>query len=225
MHSILAHTPPSILGQIIIVDDNGELPEEREEVDEEELKYISELHPEKIVYIKNKKKKGCAGARMQAIRKATADVLVVVDSHVEMYSSTWAQHLLLPILENPRTLSMQTLDGLDDRHGHERMGAGMTQHWGVINDNFVFSYVDSRFDEPARSHEVPPVRLPFETPFAPGSLFAIRRNEFWRLGGYDEGLGVWGAENTELAMVRITIVCLLLFLPKTAKAQNFPRLV
>ena len=37
------------------------------------------------------------------------------------------------------------------------------------------------------------------SPFGPGSLFAIRADEFWRLGGYDEGLYVWGGENTEMA--------------------------
>lgn len=47
--------------------------------------------------------------------------------------------------------------------------------------------------------EVPHKREPYETPFGPGSLFAIRRDEFWRLGGYDEGLYVWGGENTEMA--------------------------
>jgi hypothetical protein len=35
--------------------------------------------------------------------------------------------------------------------------------------------------------EVPGNRFPYETPFGPGSLFAIRADEFWRLGGYDEG--------------------------------------
>eukprot|EP00957_Ditylum_brightwellii_P046794 3551451-Ditylum_brightwellii.AAC.1 len=48
--------------------------------------------------------------------------------------------------------------------------------------------------------ESPSDRLPYETPFGPGSLFAIRRDEFWRLGGYDYGLYVWGGENTELAL-------------------------
>lgn len=47
--------------------------------------------------------------------------------------------------------------------------------------------------------ERPGNRFPYETPFGPGSLFAIRADEFWRLGGYDEGLYVWGGENTELA--------------------------
>ena len=35
--------------------------------------------------------------------------------------------------------------------------------------------------------ERPGNRFPYETVFGPGSLFAIRADEFWRLGGYDEG--------------------------------------
>jgi GT2 family glycosyltransferase len=42
-------------------------------------------------------------------------------------------------------------------------------------------------------------REPYGTPFGPGSLFAIRADEFWRLGGYDKGPYVWGGENTEMA--------------------------
>jgi len=200
VHSLLAQTPPSILKEIIVIDDNGALGEERSDIDEAELEHIQSLHP-KIIWISNDEKKGCAGARLQGVKRATADVIMVVDSHVEMYSNTWAQHLLLPLIENPRTLAMQTLDIIDDRPGHERTQGQTWQNYGVIDDGFLFTYQTSRFGNDDEAHtESPPNRLPYETPFAPGSLFAIRRDEFWRLGGYDEGLAVWGGENVELTM-------------------------
>mmetsp|Transcript_3609 Transcript_3609/g.4794 ORF Transcript_3609/g.4794 Transcript_3609/m.4794 type:complete len:697 (+) Transcript_3609:364-2454(+) len=201
VHSLLARTPPEILHEIFIVNDNGEESTDGLEVDdEEEIKALVELHPSKIKYIRNKRRMGCAGSRMKAIDVATGDVLVVIDSHVEMYSSTWAQHLLLPIIENPRTLSMQTLDILDDLPGHERKKNGAAQHYGFVSDRFLFKYESSRFNDITGGKETPSKREPFEIPFAPGSLFAIRRDEFLRLGGYDRGLKVWGGENTELVM-------------------------
>ena len=200
VHSILAQTPPEILEEIILIDDNGGSEEERIDVDEEELLHLQSLHP-KIKWIANEKKKGCAGSRLEGIAQATAEVIVVVDSHIEMYSNTWAQHLLLPILENPRTLAMQTLDKIDDRPGHVRHNTPTGQAFGIINDSFLFGYQVGRFDSAGPNFaEHTSNRLPFQTPFAPGSLFAIRRDEFYRLGGYDAGLAVWGGENVELTM-------------------------
>lgn len=118
-----------------------------------------------------------------------------------MYSNDWLPHLLLPILENPKSLSMQTLDVLDDLPGHVRKPASATNsNFGVIDDAFTFTYVHKSFNPLGMSAEKASMRLPYESPFVPGSLFAIRRDEFWRLGGYDRGLAVWGGENLELAL-------------------------
>eukprot|EP00177_Eucheuma_denticulatum_P000785 GFKZ01001419.1.p1 GENE.GFKZ01001419.1~~GFKZ01001419.1.p1 ORF type:complete len:506 (-),score=59.27 GFKZ01001419.1:99-1616(-) len=200
VHTLLARTPPSLLKEIIIVDDNGagDLRTDVNETELEELRKVSE----KVTVLTNDRREGVARCRMRGSRAAHGDVLVFVDSHVEMLSATWLEHLLLPITENPRTLAAQTLDIISDLDWTYGPGSGDLLY-GVITDQFWFGYQRSRFGGPhdnGAEREVPGRRLPYETPFTPGSLFAIRRDEFFRLGGYDEGMYVWGGENTDLAI-------------------------
>lgn len=200
VHTILARTPPSLLREIIIVDDNG-LGEVRGDVNETELEELKKVSP-KIKILTNEHREGVARCRMRGARVARGDVLVFVDSHVEMLSSTWLQHLLVPISENPRTLAAQTLDIISDLDWTYGTGSGDLL-FGVITDEFWFGYQRSRFggsEDKGPEREAPGRRLPYETPFAAGSLFAIRRDEFFRLGGYDEGMYVWGGENTDFAI-------------------------
>ena len=46
-----------------------------------------------------------------------------------------------------------------------------------------------------RSHQAEPVH----SPTMAGGLFAIDRNFFEKLGGYDPGFDIWGGENLELS--------------------------
>ena len=224
VESILARTPPSLLKEVIVVDDNGMpghhgLPENiRNNVDEAEWDYIQGLSP-KVKVIHHDDREGCARSRLTGAKAATGEVLMFVDSHIEMESSTWYHHLVAPIMENQHTIAMQLIDIIDDlgTKGYGD-GVGMGQY-GIVNTEFWFGYQGDRFGdymEPIDPSnfteseleerkkmkyvaEKPTAREPYETPFGPGSLFAIRADEFWRLGGYDEGLYVWGGENTEMA--------------------------
>ena len=224
VESILARTPPNLLVEVIVVDDNGIPghhglpPNIRKNVDETEWDYLRSLSP-KVKVIQHDNREGCGRSRLTGAKVATGEVLMFVDSHIEMESSTWYHHLAIPIVENPRTIAMQTIDVIDDL-GTKDYGAGAGPlQYGVVNDQFWFSYQVDRFGdymEPLDpkdfteaelaerrgfkyTAESPHSREPYEVPFGPGSLFAIRRDEFWRLGGYDEGLYVWGGENTEMA--------------------------
>jgi polypeptide N-acetylgalactosaminyltransferase len=197
VHSIIARTPPHLLKEVIVVDDNGILPETRgAEVDEKEYQDLMKLPNVKV--IQNHGREGCARSRLIGAKAATGEVIMFVDSHIEQITSTWYQHLVLPILENPRTMAIQTIDIIDDKGTREYTKVGHA--YGLMSHDFYFTWQDGRFDNWVGKKEAPVGREPFATPIGPGSLFAMRRDEFWRIGGYDEGLYVWGGENTELAL-------------------------
>ena len=192
VQSILARTPPLLLKEVIIVDDSDRKVSE-------ELRRLKELS-KKVIVLPTTQREGCARSRIIGAKVATGTVLMFVDSHIEMLSSTWYQHLVLPIVENPHTITSQQLQFMGDLPNHtydDPVSRG--SHYGITNVKFHFSYDSYRFS-PTEHKERPPAVEPFEMPFAPGALFAIRRDEFWRLGGYDRGLYVWGAENMELSL-------------------------
>ena len=192
VHSILARTPPSLLMEVIIVDDSDEKVTD-------ELKKLKEVS-KKVIVIPTTDREGCARSRIIGAKMATGTVLMFVDSHIEMLSSTWYEHLVLPIIENPHTVTSQQLQFLGDLPNHTYNDPTTRgSHYGITNEKFHFGYVSYRFPSTKHQERAPP-SAPYEMPFAPGALFAIRRDEFWRLGAYDMGLYVWGAENMELSL-------------------------
>lgn len=64
-------------------------------------------------------------------------------------------------------------------------------NWGGFNWRLHFRWF--LYDRPID------LSKPYPTPAMAGGLFAVRKSLFWRLGGYDEGMLIWGAENIELS--------------------------
>jgi len=208
VHSILARTPPDLLEEIILVDDNGADPAViRSNLSlaiEHEFVDLAKLPNVRV--IRNEHREGCARSRLVGARQARGEILYFTDSHIEMISSTWYQHLILPILENPKTMSIQYMEVISDSGSKDYYINGDPGH-GVLDKSFGFTWLQQGFTEwkTTSKHggimaETPSNRHYYETPVGPGALFAMRKDEFWRLGGYDEGLYVWGSENIELAL-------------------------
>ena len=57
-----------------------------------------------------------------------------------------------------------------------------------------------RLQTESRARGVDMETLPFRTAALVGCALAVNKEYFFRIGGFDEGMNVWGGENIELAM-------------------------
>lgn len=70
-------------------------------------------------------------------------------------------------------------------------------HWGAFSWHLHFRWLMPSQEVMTKKAENP--SKPYPTPAMAGGLFAVRKSLFWRLGSYDEGMVIWGAENLELS--------------------------
>jgi GT2 family glycosyltransferase len=123
---------------------------------------------------------GVAGARNYGASVAAGDALVFVDAHVDT-PPDWCE----PLLEQ-----------LSD----PRVGAAAPAICSLrqpANKGFGL-----RWKGPDLAVEWLPCqgRSPYSVPLLPGACFAIRRETFRAVGGFDRGMVRWGSEDAELSL-------------------------
>ncbi|KAG0414749.1 hypothetical protein HPB47_008078 [Ixodes persulcatus] len=139
---------------------------------EEALEDYIAKHFTNVHVVRATKREGLIRARLMGARQATGDVLIFLDSHTEA-NTNWLPPLLEPIAKDYRTVDE---------------GARGSFDWELY-----YKRLPLLPDDLAKPTE------PFKSPVMAGGLFAISRKYFWELGGYDEGLDVWGGEQYELS--------------------------
>lgn len=80
LHSIYNRTPANVLKEIILVSDAST----DERLDEPLRKYVKENFGKKVNFFINKKRLGLIVTRMEGARQATGEVIVFLDSHMEV---------------------------------------------------------------------------------------------------------------------------------------------
>lgn len=100
LHSIFNRTPGELLGEIVLVNDAST----KYELGEAFEVYVGEQFKGKVKVLKLKKRVGLIVARMEGARVATEEVLVFLDSHVEV-NVNW----LPPLLGNKFDKSFEVL--------------------------------------------------------------------------------------------------------------------
>lgn len=185
VHSVLNHTPPPILREIILVDDHSNLPENLPGGPLDA--YICALP--KVKLMRMPERRGIVPARLAGARLSTAPVLVILDSHVEMPVG-WLEPQLQRLKESPKSIVFPQILEIDSANFSYRTDSGigcfLSFKWSMQERPYMSG---GEFSKPDA----------FPSASMAGGLFAIRREWFFDLGGYDEEFSMWGAENVELA--------------------------
>uniref|UniRef100_A0A182YE43 Ricin B lectin domain-containing protein n=1 Tax=Anopheles stephensi TaxID=30069 RepID=A0A182YE43_ANOST len=185
VYSVLNRSPPHLLKEVIIVDDGS-----TKEFLHEKLEDYVKRHLPKVKLIRQPERTGLIKARLAGARVATGEVIVFLDSHTEA-GYNWLPPLLEPIAENPKTCVCPLIDVINDQtfdvHPQDEGGRGLF--------DWTFHYKRILLKN---EHRISPTE-PFPSPVMAGGLFAIGADFFWELGGYDEELDIWGAEQYEIS--------------------------
>lgn len=189
VHSILDRSPPQFLKEIILVDDNSDMPHLMQQLEDYMAQYP------KVRIVRAPKREGLIRARLMGARHATAPVLTFLDSHCEC-TTGWLEPLLDSIARDPTTVVCPVIDVIADDSFAIRLSKPRDVQVGGFNWGLIFNWHAIPSKERARhQHPAEPVR----SPTMAGGLFSINKAFFERLGTYDSGFDIWGGENLELS--------------------------
>eukprot|EP01054_Gregarina_sp_Poly1_P010591 Gregarina_sp_Poly_1__10590@NODE_789_length_6288_cov_66_296415_g577_i0_p1_GENE_NODE_789_length_6288_cov_66_296415_g577_i0NODE_789_length_6288_cov_66_296415_g577_i0_p1_ORF_typecomplete_len658_score87_69Glycos_transf_2/PF00535_26/6_3e21Glyco_tranf_2_3/PF13641_6/2_4e19Glyco_transf_7C/PF02709_14/2_9e16Glyco_tranf_2_2/PF10111_9/1_9e09Glyco_transf_21/PF13506_6/2_6e05Ricin_B_lectin/PF00652_22/11Ricin_B_lectin/PF00652_22/0_94CHGN/PF05679_16/0_095_NODE_789_length_6288_cov_66_296415_g577_i042086181 len=197
VHSVLNTVPPRYLEEIVLVDDGSSAAHitPREAGGSGQLEeYLLRLPP-KIKLVRMGARTGIVGARLRGIREASGEAFVILDSHVEAQPG-WLEALVYPIGQYPSTVVMPHIDGLElHNFAYKKGGVGCTL--GIIWKVMEHAFDPNEFSPEDRREAGPADYI--TSPTMAGGLFAANRDYFLSIGGYDEQMSGWGAENVELS--------------------------
>uniref|UniRef100_A0A3P8YRV3 Polypeptide N-acetylgalactosaminyltransferase n=1 Tax=Esox lucius TaxID=8010 RepID=A0A3P8YRV3_ESOLU len=191
MRSIVDRTPEHLLREIILVDDNSSNDDLKEDLDIY-VKSIEAQNPGlRVVKVKHTESLGLSQARISGFRAATADVVAILDAHIEVHIE-WAEPLLTRIKEN-RTV---VVSPVFDRVNYYDLDVVQYQPAAHAFDWALWCMYESFRPE---WYHLNDTSLPGKSPSVMGILVADRKF-LGEIGGLDSGMKVYGGENVELGV-------------------------
>lgn len=189
--SCLNRSPPELVGEVLLVDDNSTLPELEEHLQE----HLTRL-PSIVRYVKRNVHNGIVGARNRGAKEAKYPVIAFVDSHAEVFPG-WLEPLLVRIHEDRKRVVVPQLRPINKNSLSVSGGDMWPPSKGSFNWRLTFTIVQADLSKDMIGTE--PYISPVRSPIMPGGIFAMDREFFWDLGGYDPEIYYYGAEHVELS--------------------------
>ncbi|KAL3116138.1 hypothetical protein niasHT_007438 [Heterodera trifolii] len=187
--SVVSRSPPSLVHELILVDDFSARKFLRTEL-EHFLKRLSV----RTKLIRAQKRVGLIRARLMGAQEAQGKVLTFLDSHCEC-TVGWLEPLLARIGEEKKTVACPIIDVINDRTFAYQKGIELFR--GGFNWNLQFRWYSVPLSI-ALARSADPT-APISSPTMAGGLFSIDRAYFEQLGTYDPGMDIWGGENIEMS--------------------------
>ncbi|PAA77692.1 hypothetical protein BOX15_Mlig026123g8 [Macrostomum lignano] len=178
LYSIFNRSPPHLLHEVIVLDD-----ESNNGISSFDVNFISS----KIRYQIAPMKLGLIRARNYAAKLATGRVLIFLDSHIEV-NVGWLQPLLHHLSIRSKSVALPLVDVIDEK----TFEYSATPHVvGGFTWNLRFAW------DPLPASV--PLDEPFHSPVMSGGLLAVRASTFHAFGAYDNLMETWGGENLEMS--------------------------
>lgn len=187
VHSVVNRTPSLLLNEIILVDDASTKNFLKSDLEQ----HIKSNFPNLVQIVRLKDRSGLMLARMAGIKAAVSDIVIVMDAHMEV-NTNWLPPLIQPIVDDPTIATEPIVNRIDWNtlryYSLVDTGGRGGFSWTL---NYLFLKRElSDADNPANNYDNPVIL---------GAIMAINREYFWKLGGYDEGLEIWGGEQYDIS--------------------------
>ncbi|XP_050556323.1 putative polypeptide N-acetylgalactosaminyltransferase 9 isoform X2 [Spodoptera frugiperda] len=187
--SVLNRSPSHLVEEVILVDDFSDKDHLKKKLDD----YVRDTP--KIKLIRATKREGIIRARLLPIEDVKTPVIIYLDSHCEC-ADGWLEPLLQCIKEDPTRVVSPVVDHIHDTTFEYISQTIDELRLGGFDWNLKFEWIGvPRAVIEKRTN----IYAPIATPTISGGLFAIHKDFFKKIGYYDKGLEIWGAENLELS--------------------------
>lgn len=191
LRSIIDRTPRNLLKQIILVDDSSSNENLKGDLDLY-IKSLMDQNP-KLLFtrVRHSEQRGLAHARVSGWKAATADVVAILDAHIEVHE-LWAEPLLTQIKADRTVVVSPVFDrvNFDDLKVIRYEPAAHAFDWALwcMYEGFMPDYYKENDNS-----------LPGKSPSVMGILVADRKF-LGEIGVLDDGMKVYGGENVELGI-------------------------